>query len=191
MPTEEGGEQGGGPFDRLFRSMFNNDDIDVQGEINKKLNQDEEVRKRSAGRHPNSLHQELMNQMMMLGGGAASTSSNSPFYQSSYQIHQDQRGVEVTIDVPVIAADNLKVQVLEAYAPNCVVQWSCQRRTTSKQHNKTSSFSERVRLGPSVDCDQLAANLSRGVLKLTAPTKQQKTGQVEQVRSIPITEHDK
>jgi HSP20 family molecular chaperone IbpA len=111
-------------------------------------------------------------------------------------MHQDdQHGVQVTVDVPgVVSSDDLKVQVLQTQTPNlnCVVQWSGQRPTNHP--NVSSSFSERVRLDPSVDCDHLAANLSRGVLRLSAPIilkgKEQPTVEKEEARSIPITEHE-
>lgn len=94
------------------------------------------------------------------------------------------------VDAPGIAKEDLTVEVVNM--PACVVQWSGQRggndddNATYHRH-QFATFSHRLRLGSSVDCKKLSANLSRGVLSMSAPIKK-KEDQVPEIRSIPITE---
>jgi HSP20 family molecular chaperone IbpA len=112
-------------------------------------------------------------------------------YRSSYEIHGDENQMYVDIDVPGVAAKDLKVEVFDT--PACVVQWSGSRKLRHKEGGKdektsTTTFANRLRLGPSVDCEKLAANLSHGVLRVTAPMKERHESLG--VRTIPVTEQD-
>jgi HSP20 family molecular chaperone IbpA len=97
-------------------------------------------------------------------------------------MRQDMEQVRVDVDVPGVAAKDLQVEVVQEMP--CVVQWS-----TSTSCGEQQRFPEqRVRLGQAIDCEQLSANLSRGVLRLTAPVRPQT--EATESRNISITEHD-
>jgi len=138
---------GEGPFDRIFRSVFDDDDDFRDG-----------------GMFPGLPQHAGMPR------------------QSGYHVHQDEKEIQVDVDLPGVAAKDVQVQVWDR-TPTCVVQWSGERAvrrpaggvdspTSNRRGSGNVQFANRIRLGPSVDCSQLAANLSRGVLRLTAPLKE-------------------
>ena len=166
---------------------------------------EEQIHKQFPSEPPKTLHEE-MEQMfkafpgfgsssLSRGGDSSNTAmySSSPLSSSSYQIHQDQNQVVIDVDVPGVAVNNMQVQVIDT--PACVVQWSAQRGNQQQQqqqqqryHRYSSTSSHRLRLGNSVDCENLSANLSRGVLRLKAPIKREEEQQGPEIRNIPITE---
>jgi HSP20 family molecular chaperone IbpA len=104
--------------------------------------------------------------------------------------------VQVQVDAPGVSKEDLKVEVVNM--PACVVQWSghCgNQRTATKDdgtnatYHQFATFSHRLRLGSSVDCEKLSANLSRGVLRMTAPIKKEH-GQVPEIRAVPISDRE-
>ncbi|KAG7370606.1 Hsp20/alpha crystallin family protein [Nitzschia inconspicua] len=116
---------------------------------------------------------------------------------SGYHIHQDQNKVSIEIEVPGVAAKDLTVETWQpTNSRSCVIQWSGQRTnrgiaTTDnhQQQRPSNQFSNRIRMGPQVDCDRISANLSRGILWLTAPLKEPPVeGEPPTIRSIPIDE---
>jgi len=127
---------------------------------------------------------------------------------SSYQIHQDGKEVTIDVDLPGVSAKELKVEVLQNIQ-SCVVSWSGQRKQRNnntqqqqqqqqQQHGQYphqssssssfSSFNNRLRLGPQVDCDQLTANLSHGILTMKAPVKELQ--ETATVRNVEVTERE-
>ena len=175
---------GDGPFDRLLRSVFFDDEAD------------EEFGGSSRGDvlMPGWPHHEPHHRLVGM---------MSP-QNSGYQVHKDDHEIQVDIDLPGVAAKDVKVEVWNhrQHPPSsCVVQWSGERAVRQRRGGGDNSndiatssskmrFANRIRLGPSVDCDQLAANLSRGVLKLTAPLKQLQPEESQGPRSIPIATQD-
>ena len=108
---------------------------------------------------------------------------------SSYQVHRHDDQVLVDIEVPGVPSKNLKVEVLNT--ASCIVQWSGQRRQRIDGETKHVPFSDRLRLGSSVECDKLAANLSHGLLTLSVPMKPKEEQQDANTgRSIPIVTVD-
>ncbi|KAL3945284.1 MAG: hypothetical protein SGBAC_000632 [Bacillariaceae sp.] len=114
------------------------------------------------------------------------------FQRASYQIHQDNQNVHVDFAVPGVTKEEMNVEVVDL--PSCVIEFgqSASRRPTVEgdaqfRQFSSSSFSQRLRLGPSVDCERMSANLSRGVLRLSAPIKEEKDRKPERL-SIPINE---
>eukprot|EP00934_Nitzschia_sp_Nitz4_P000314 Nitzschia sp. Nitz4//scaffold218_size35881//9666//9995//NITZ4_007790-RA/size35881-processed-gene-0.15-mRNA-1//-1//CDS//3329542268//314//frame0 len=101
-----------------------------------------------------------------------------------YRAHQDEQNLYLETDMPGVNLEDVEVQVLKG-PPVCMVQWTSTRRRTPDE----MPVSHRVRMGGNVDCDQLSANLSRGVLTLTAP-RIEKEESVDQPRSIPIQHTD-
>lgn len=204
-PPEKGDGRGSGtedkvdgPFARLVNSMFGNEHIDVEGEIHKKLNEQEEYRKRRPGmmlrqdleqlfgKSPFSSFPPLETSSSHYSMRSSRRSSSNNALCSSYSIQQDNHGVQVAVDIPSdVNGEDLKVEVLKSI-PSCVVQWS------GNNSAKNQRFSERVRLGSRVDCDRLVASLSQSenVLRLSAPSKQAMRQQDTKPRSVPITEHE-
>ena len=110
---------------------------------------------------------------------------------------EDATEVKVAMDVPGIAKEDLSVSVEEAYLPSCVVGVEGYRRPHHQhqqqeeelQQDGPPSLQQQFRLGSQVECGELAATLSRGVLHLTVPKKQQRTPANESSRrEIPIAE---
>lgn len=101
-------------------------------------------------------------------------------------MRQDMEQVRVDVDVPGVAAKDLQVEVMQEMP--CVVQWSTSKSNSTTSGERQRFPEQRVRLGQAVDCEQLSANLSRGVLRLTAPVRPQT--EATESRSITITEHD-
>lgn len=198
-----------GPFGKYFRSVEEEMEDAMK---NQKEIPDPPPRSSSAGindddgffppfftNHPalKQFFDESINSHGHGGGGLFGGSTNV----NSYQIHQDEKEVQIDIDVPGVNAKDLQVHVINSALPSCVVQWSGQRhlrqnnnddkekksssRYYSSTSTATSSFSNRLRLGNAVDCEQLSATLSQGVLRLSAPTKS-KEERIEPVRDIPI-----
>jgi HSP20 family molecular chaperone IbpA len=107
---------------------------------------------------------------------------HSTVFGSNYQVHQDQNHVSIDVEVPGVAAKDLTVDVVQPNPYTCVVRWKGERKQVGRQPMLVAN---RIRLGPQVDCDQLAANLSHGILRLTAPIKEAWQTPASS-RSIPI-----
>lgn len=88
--------------------------------------------------------------------------------------------IELTLDVPGVAASDLKVELEE---DGTMIHISGSRR----QHGSVTEFDRLFRLDKDVDVESLSVRLSDGVLRLTA-TKKEKV-----VKKLPIVvdeEHD-
>ena len=130
--------------------------------------------------------------------------ASSPF-QSPYDIHQEGDELHIDIDLPGVAAQDIQVQVLNP--TNCVIEWTADRpqrrpqrtmapriggqykHSSNLQEPTTFRLGDRFQLGRGVNCEQLAANLSRGILTLTAPIKESQKHTNEnqdEPRSVPI-----
>ena len=139
--------------------------------------------------------------------------SFSASYSSSYQMHEDDKLIQIAVDVPGMSRDDLDVKVTSQAGPYspCVVELgpatsgekgtgvNGEGKTDESTMNNTQDahrgpprrlLGQRFRLGKNVDCDHLAANLSKGVLLLTAPKFQPEPEPESATRSIPITERD-
>ena len=167
-----GGGGGGRPFDRFFRSMEGFDD-----------NEDED-----------DMLDPFPSNLLFPPPHSRRDNHNSIHGGSNYQIHRSDHQVEIDVDLPGVSSQDVKVDVLNT--PACVVQWAGERKrsfsSSSSSPPSSALFTNRLRLGTSVDCEQLKANLSRGVLRLTAPLKEpqpqtpQKDAGPNQSRIIPI-----
>jgi HSP20 family molecular chaperone IbpA len=92
------------------------------------------------------------------------------FSYSGYSYHEDKDKVQIAVDLPGICVKDLKLEVVSGAF--CVVDLQQAQRKLRNSEEQTATFRERFRLGSHVDCDQLSANLARGVLHLTAPKKE-------------------
>lgn len=157
---------GEGPLDRLFRSVF-----------------DEEE----------NLGDSVVGGMR---GWPAQHGHMMP--QHGVHVHQDSNEIQVDVDLPGVGAKDVQVQVWNPNhyaAGGCVVQWSADRTVRrprsgedeAAEQNTIRRVGNGMKLGPSVDCDQLVANLSRGVLTLKAPIKKELLNSNQVPRSIPIS----
>ena len=132
-------------------------------------------------------------------------SSFSASYSSSYQMHEDDKQIQIAVDVPGMSREDLDVKVTSQAGPYspCVVELgaatSGEKGVVAHGEGKSDEsqrgpprrlLGQRFRLGKNVDCDHLAANLSKGVLLLTAPKFQPEPEPESATRSIPITERD-
>jgi HSP20 family molecular chaperone IbpA len=120
-----------------------------------------------------------------------SSSSSSSSYSLSYQMQENDKQIQISVNVPGMSKQDIDVQVISQTGPysSCMVQLlstndsnKSEKRpvVTSSATAHRTMLGQRFRLGQNVDCDHLAATLSRGVLHLTAPKFQPVT------RSIPI-----
>lgn len=183
---------GTNPFERFFRPFFGSEDGSNSANLD-----DIFANFPERAKLPNDSSSRFPSPMPRYQSAFQWSSS------SSYQVHQDQDQVSIEIDVPGVPASDLKVEVVQNALQSCIVQWSGQRgsrwggrgeKTTTSDGNDVadqyqqslSTLSNRIRLGPHVDCDKLSAHLSHGVLQLKAPLKEQED--VSASRSIPITE---
>ena len=113
-------------------------------------------------------------------------------------IQQENDHIQVDVDMPGHRAQDIQVQVYSppSHHPSqsfCVVEWTGQRRRTKNSEEPAPTTTRRLKLGPSIDCDRLAANLSRGVLRLTAPRldqPEQTSAEAPAPRSIAIDRVD-
>jgi HSP20 family molecular chaperone IbpA len=128
----------------------------------------------------------------------------APGSTSGYHIHQDSKQVVIEVEVPGVAAQDLKVETWYRQhfnQPNCMIQWTGQRlkqkqpitvgqeEESQQQSNPVAQFANRIHLGPQVDCDHISANLSRGILWLSVPKKKSISEEnFPSTRSIPIEE---
>lgn len=159
---------GEGPFDRFFRSVFDDED---------KIGDD-------------------------MGGVRGWQHGHMMAQQPEVQVHQDGNEIQVDVDLPGVAAKDVQVQVWNPHqnysSGGCLVQWSADRAlrrssrsgeddTFQEEPNTIRRVANRMKLGPSVDCDHLVANLSRGVLTLKAPLKKELPNSNHVPRSIPIS----
>ena len=116
-------------------------------------------------------------------------SSFSSSYSSSYQMQEDDKQIQIAIDVPGMSRQDLDVKVTSQAGPYspCVVEFGpaapAGDENGAQAHGQVKSveasnaapahtrkvLGSRFRLGKNVDCDHLAATLQKGVLLLTAP----------------------
>jgi len=206
MPSEEQQPKESKPSQSeessFFGRLFDNSPHKLEQEIHDRLNDEEENPRRTIEDEMNSLFQafggfgsqdsQIERDAFPFPASAFQNAFQQGFQQSSYHIHQDNQNVHVEFDVPGARKEEMRVDVVDI--PSCVVEFgqSVNRRPRtggdSQYHQfSTSSFSQRLRLGPSVDCEKMSANLSRGVLRLSAPIKEKKDRKPERL-SIPINE---
>jgi len=96
----------------------------------------------------------------------------------SYHVQELPNGViELTMDVPGIAAADLNVELVE---DGTMLRVSGSRR----RHELVTEFDQLFRLDKDVDADNLSVRLSDGVLRVTAPKKE------KVVKKLPIVVED-
>ena len=115
---------------------------------------------------------------------------NQPFWNHhhpGYEIHEDDKAYTVSVDVPGIRAEDMKIKVED----NKMLHLSGSRKTIQKNKNgqegsaSERKFDYRLSMGDNVDLEKLTANLDNGVLYLTAPKKE--IPKKKEARTIKIT----
>ena len=108
---------------------------------------------------------------------------NKAFRQTSprYEIMDDEKKFQISVDVPGVKLEDIKVSVDES---ENVLSISGQRASISDSHKFTSKFSQSFSLDPAVDVEKLTASLNHGVLIVSAPKDFKRVEQA--IRSIPV-----
>lgn len=104
--------------------------------------------------------------------------SNHALSEPSYHVEKLSTGeIELTVDVPGVAAADLNVELLEE---GTLLHVSGSRR----HHESVKEFDQLFRLNKDVDAENLSVRLSDGVLRVVAPKKERI------VKKIPIVVED-
>ena len=99
-----------------------------------------------------------------------------------YEINESDKQYQISVDVPGVKAADMLVNFEE---DGQVLNISGGRKVTKEGATTETKFEKRFMIGDNVDVDKMTANLSDGVLTLTAP----KLEKVEKpVKQIAITE---
>jgi HSP20 family protein len=99
-----------------------------------------------------------------------------------YEFHETDDKYHVAVDVPGIKASDMTVDLEDN---GNVLSISGARKVTKNGESSETKFVKRFTIGSNIDIDKLTANLSDGVLVLTAPKKQE---DAKQVRKVTIVE---
>jgi HSP20 family protein len=99
-----------------------------------------------------------------------------------YEIHEVDGQYQICVDVPGVKAEDMKVNVEHE---GKVLHISGGRKVVKDGSTSEMKFEKRFTIGKNIDIDKMTANLSHGVLKLTAPVKQE---EAKPVHTIAITE---
>lgn len=99
-----------------------------------------------------------------------------------YEINETDDKYQIAVDVPGIKAGDMKVNVENE---GRVLHIAGGRKVVRDGSTSETKFDKRFTIGKNVDIDKMTANLSDGVLVLTAPKKKEEE---KPVRSIAIME---
>ena len=100
-----------------------------------------------------------------------------------YDIKYNEHDVVMTVEVPGYASEDIEVEVKSG---GRVLSVSAQKESRDEEHAFSSHFHQSFTLDPGVETDKLTANLSDGILTLTAP----RHSALPYNRKIPITHLD-
>lgn len=122
-------------------------------------------------------------QQMRADIAAAREQMKKSFQQPWYQVVDNGEQFQISLDVPGVKASDIKVDLEE---DGKVLSLNGHRSISREGDMYSSSFSRRFYLDPSLDTNNLTANLQNGVLTVTAPKDLKKIE--EATKSIPVTE---
>ena len=107
------------------------------------------------------------------------------FKQSSprYEITNDDKKFEVAVDLPGVKMEDINVALEH---DNSILSISGVREASGESYKFTSKFSQSFSLDPTVNPDEIKANLKDGVLIVSAPKDMKRLEQ--NIRKIPILE---
>ena len=107
--------------------------------------------------------------------------SNGFWDHPGYQINEDEKNYSIAIDVPGVKADEMKMELEDN---NRVLHLSGGRKFKDGNTYTETKFDKRFTIGTDVDLGKMKADLSEGVLTVTAPKK---APAKEAGKVIPIT----
>jgi HSP20 family protein len=99
-----------------------------------------------------------------------------------YEIHEDNEKYSIAIDVPGVRPEDMTIKFEEN---GQVLNLSGGRKIMKGGSVSEAKFVKRFIIGDNVDVDKIAANLSDGVLQVTAPKK---APEKKETHIIKITE---
>mmetsp|Transcript_7404 Transcript_7404/g.11261 ORF Transcript_7404/g.11261 Transcript_7404/m.11261 type:complete len:237 (+) Transcript_7404:31-741(+) len=124
-----------------------------------------------------------VHQLMRADIVAARQKMENVLHQPGYQMFDNGEQFQISLDVPGVKASDIKVDLEE---DGKVLNLSGVRSFSKGDGTYSSTFSRSFQLDPSLDTDNLTANLHNGVLTISAPKDLKKVE--EAVKSIAVTE---
>mmetsp|Transcript_27474 Transcript_27474/g.40601 ORF Transcript_27474/g.40601 Transcript_27474/m.40601 type:complete len:160 (-) Transcript_27474:232-711(-) len=98
-----------------------------------------------------------------------------------YEIHEDEKQFMISVDVPGVKASDMKVQVEHG---GKLLRLSGGRKVKDGNQVTESRFEKSFTIGSDIDVNKMKANLSDGVIVVTAP----KDLELKKVQQIVITQ---
>lgn len=119
--------------------------------------------------------------MPVLGGKRQQNDNNSMLTRSSpgYEIHEDDKQYTIAIDVPGVKPEDMTIKLEEN---GRVLHLSGGRKVKQGDKVSETKFVKRFTIGHNVDTENIRANLSDGVLEVSAPKKEPKSQVIEIVQ---------
>jgi HSP20 family protein len=99
-----------------------------------------------------------------------------------YEIHEMDGKYQIAVDVPGVKKDDITVNVEDE---GRILRITGGRKVVREGKTSETKFEKRFTIGDNVDLEKMSANLSDGVLTLTAPKKEETK---PKTRTIMITE---
>lgn len=129
-------------------------------------------------------HHDPFAELMMPIIPSFDRTSDMVLRQSSpgYEVNESNDKYRIAVDVPGIKASDMSVELEDN---GKVLRISGGRKLVKDGETSETKFVKRFTIGNNIDIDNLSANLSDGVLVLTAPKKKEEE---KQVRKIAIIE---
>lgn len=122
--------------------------------------------------------QEWLNRAFDMASDVASGLS-SP----RYEINDGDEAFQVALDVPGVKSSDIDISVVEENGQK-VLTIQGQREIGKDDTRRTTKFSKRFSLHPSIDTDKITAQLNNGVLLVSAPKDVAKLE--EKIKKIPV-----
>ena len=106
-----------------------------------------------------------------------------------YEITDTDNQIQIVMDVPGVDKDNLDIAVHHRgeYSNNPVISISGHRESKDDNSQFSYKFSQSFSLPASVDVEHFEADLTNGVLTVTAPKDLKRLEEATNVRKIPIS----
>jgi HSP20 family molecular chaperone IbpA len=119
---------------------------------------------------PDSIWDNAMESMLDVNGRRMSP---------QYQDRSTDQTFQVELDVPGVNAGDINIQVKDD-----VLAISGHREMTKDNYSYKSSFSKSLLLDPSIDSDKITAQITNGVLVVTAPKDPKRVD--DKIKRIPV-----
>eukprot|EP00980_Cylindrotheca_fusiformis_P025206 scaffold13271_cov110-Cylindrotheca_fusiformis.AAC.9 len=117
--------------------------------------------------------------------GSASKSKEQLWKPHGFQVHEDEKSYSFSVDVPGVKAEDMKMELVDK---NQALHLSGHRKFKNGDTVKETKFERRFTIDSDVDVEKINADLSNGVLTITAPKKKPAELEKESPRLIAINE---